>query len=116
MIRDVVDTVHAAHLSRDDGRGDGPVVGEVRVHDGPEQAVALQAQVAGLRVRLAVAKEGAELQLQVHARDLAIGRLPLDGRAAQTLRLLRMSLRTQYMDGAQAQANSRLWVGHLDPT
>ena len=76
------------YLSRDDGRGNGPVVGKLRVHDRPQDAVALQAQVARLSVCLAVAEERAELQLQVHLRRLAAGRLPLDRRAAQVTETL----------------------------
>ncbi len=70
-------------------------MGQLGVHDGPQKAVALQAEVPGLRVRLAVAEEGAELQLQVHARDLAVGRLPLDRRAAHAGRNLRVFPQTQ---------------------
>ena len=66
------------HLAGDYGGCDGPVVGQVGVHDRPQDAVALQAQVAWLAVRAAVAEERAELQLQVHPRRLTAGGLPLD--------------------------------------
>ncbi len=80
-----------AHLPGDDGGSDGPVVRQVGVVDGPEAAVALQAQVAGVGVGARVAEEAAELQLQVHARNLAARRLPLDRRPA------RMHARAYYL-------------------
>ncbi len=92
-----------AYLSREDGRGNGPIVGKLRVHDRPQDAMALQAQVAWLSVCLAVAEECAELQLQIHLRRLAAGRLPLDGRAAH-------ATDTLHTDSLLASKERATWV------
>jgi len=77
--------VRVRHLAGHDRRRDRPVHGRLGGHGRPEHAVALQAQVRVLG-RLAVAEEGAELQLHVDHRGLARRRLPLDRRPARGCR------------------------------
>ena len=55
-----------SHLGGDNGRGDGPDGGGGGTGGRPQDAVGLDSKIGGQEPRLAVAAEGAELQVQVH--------------------------------------------------